>query len=82
MGNTPANEGANSGAQVKILKEEPAKERDKPGVAQYKEGLISLEKKEFGEAMVFFQAADELGMPPLLSHYLITPYCSSPELFH
>jgi hypothetical protein len=63
MGNASTNEGASTGAQVKIVKEDTSlhKEKGKPGVAQYKEGLISLEKKEFGEAMVFFQAADELG---------------------
>lgn len=74
MGNTPANEGASTGAQVKIVKEDQSnqnREKEKPGVAQYKEGLISIEKKEFGEAMVFFQAADELGK---LSCHLIDSY--------
>jgi hypothetical protein len=59
MGNSSTNE--NVPTVEKVITEELPREKEKPGERQYKEGLISLSKKDFGEAMVFFQAADELG---------------------
>lgn len=46
-----------------VIKNEIEKEKEKPGQTQYNEGMNALKKRDFNEAFVYFQAADELGLP-------------------
>jgi len=38
------------------------KEKEKPGEKQYKDGKNAIQKKDFNEALVYFQAAEEAGI--------------------
>lgn len=44
-----------------VIQKEIEKEKEKPGQTQYQEGMNSLKKRDYNEAFVYFQAADELG---------------------
>src|SRR5690349_21313538 len=37
-------------------------EKEKPGEKQYKDGKNAIQKKDFNEALVYFQAAEEAGI--------------------
>jgi len=44
-----------------VIQKEIEKEREKPGQTQFNEGQNALKKRDYNEAFVYFQAADELG---------------------